>query len=88
MNTHLQPCNVLFCLIELILGSLDFHLEKKTSLLVPHTSHKSNSRWTVALNVNDKTKKLLGKNIEEYLHVLGVSKDLSEDTNTNEKGKF
>lgn len=88
MNTCLQPC--MFCLIELVLllGQLDFHVEKKKTSLLPHTFHKSNSRWIITLNVNDKTKKLLNKNREESLHVIRVIKDLSKDTITNQKGKI
>lgn len=45
------------CFIELVLGQLDLHVEKKKTSLLPHTYHKINSGWIVTLNVKDKTKK-------------------------------
>lgn len=49
---------------------------------------KPNSRWTVDLNMKDKTIKLLRKNIE-HLYDLGVGKISFKrfQDNTNQKGK-
>ena len=83
--------HVLFGLTELVVGQLDFHMikKRKDSSLPPHTIHKINLRWIVSLNMNDKTKKLLDENIEEYLPVLGVGEDSSKETQIpTKKEKF
>lgn len=44
---------------------------------------ENNSRWTIALNVKDKTVKFLEEHNREYLHGMEVDKDFLDNTQNN-----
>lgn len=49
----------------MVLGLLDIHMQKNEAGSLPHTIHKTNSKWIRDFNVKAKTKKFS----EEYIGI-------------------
>ena len=79
----------MFSLTELALDQFDFHVGERKRLFTPTLHYPQNQfKKDCKSKCERSPKNLLDKNKEEYLHVLGVGRDLSEDTNTKQRGNF